>query len=177
MLKTETSQLPSEFAIDTDTQERTLGLQDKTQKNPASHCLNEHSTQISGLAIGTIISFADNTPIVLIENGSERILRSAVSVACQLDALHDVGVSVCIAFDGQDISRPIVLGKIVLGLPTTSTKVHQELTIDSPGGIVLKSGKSTLLLKPDGTVSIRGTNVASRASHTNRIRGGNVQIN
>ena len=43
--------------------------------------------------------------------------------------------------------------------------------------ITLKCGKASINLKADGTVAIRGTNVASRASNTNRIRGGNVQIN
>ena len=43
--------------------------------------------------------------------------------------------------------------------------------------LVLRCGKASVTLTSDGAVRIRGTDVLSRASATNRIRGGNVQIN
>lgn len=43
--------------------------------------------------------------------------------------------------------------------------------------LVLRCGKASIQLLSDGTVRVRGTNLLSRASVANRIRGAHVQIN
>ena len=50
-----------------------------------------------------------------------------------------------------------------------------ELHVDRE--IVIHCGASSLTLSPDGRVSIRGTHLLSRATASNRIKGGSVQIN
>jgi hypothetical protein len=69
----------------------------------------------------------------------------------------------------------VVLGKIRGGVefPAASSQV----AVVAENELSLRCGKASITMKGDGTVAIRGTNVISRASHTNRIRGGNVQIN
>ncbi len=131
------------------------------------------------MAIGRIEAFVNDVPLISIvdETASTEIRTLATGVACDLNLHQDVGACVCVTFDRGDPSRPFVLGKIIMGLPNAVANRSQPLEIDNPAGIVLRCGKATVVLKPDGTVAIRGTNVATRASHTNRIRGGNVQIN
>jgi hypothetical protein len=43
--------------------------------------------------------------------------------------------------------------------------------------IVLECGESSLILQRDGRVVLRGVEVVSRASRTNKIRGACVKIN
>ncbi len=131
----------------------------------------------TGLAIAEIIRFNGDLPILLIADDSEQRIVLASVVACHLNCQHDVGTAVCVAFINQDTNRPIVVGKITHGLRQRSASSSLTTVLDNPAGIEMRCGKACILLKPDGTVAIRGTNVASRATHTNRIRGGNVQIN
>lgn len=53
----------------------------------------------------------------------------------------------------------------------------KRLVISAEQEVVLRCGKASILLKKDGSVRIRGTEIVSRATATNRVRGGNVQIN
>jgi hypothetical protein len=98
--------------------------------------------------------------------------QDAVAIIGQPLCTDDIGCDVCIAFAENDCNKPIILGKM---LSSHSTK--SDLNFESDSQITLRCGKASISLKSDGTVAIRGTNVASRASQTNRIRGGNVQIN
>jgi hypothetical protein len=40
-----------------------------------------------------------------------------------------------------------------------------------------KAQKSTLLMKKDGKVVVKGANVTTRASEANKIKGASVQLN
>lgn len=125
----------------------------------------------SELLIGRIVGGVAQAPLVLFEfNGSHHCLEALVTAELQLP--RDLGREVCLSFLKNSLSQPIVLG--LLHRSEDSTR---ELKLSSSMGISLTCGKATILLRPDGTVAIRGVNIASRASHTNRIRGGNVQIN
>lgn len=104
--------------------------------------------------------------------GTGQVL-SPVASMCPLEP-KQLGQSFAIGFDGGDFSRPLVLGP-VHQMDQTGSSVPLILRSDSE--VRLECGKATVKLTSDGTVRIRGENVASRASHTNRIRGGNVQIN
>ena len=87
----------------------------------------------------------------------------------------DIGKSVAVMFDCGDCTRPIVIGELAAShIPHTSSNRIELVAKDE---IVLKCGKTCIKMSADGTVAIRGANVVTRASHTNRIRGGNVQIN
>jgi hypothetical protein len=91
--------------------------------------------------------------------------------------------------DPVDPARPIIVGVRQSPLtqhPAQDLKVQQPLVLEVDGErlvytaqkeIVLRCGKASIQLLSDGSVRIRGTNVLTRASATNRIRGGNVQIN
>lgn len=144
---------------------------------PAQQCpAPESDLRVDGLGVGRIVGFTDGVPRVLMEIGGQSCLATAVAVNGQLSEATDIGASVCLAFDRGDAFRPIVLGRITTRLvppelPDTGTHITDTREI------VLQCGKASISLKADGTVAIRGTNVASRATHTNRIRGGNVQIN
>jgi len=141
-----------------------------------------------GVTIGTLIGFSGaGHPLIDLVNAPSVAARSVVS----LDATA-IGRDVALLFEGGDPTRPLVLGVIQPPTPPVSTETDAEptdtppLEVEADGRrvvltgadeVVLRCGKASIQLLSDGTVRIRGTNVLSRASATNRIRGGNIQIN
>ena len=94
--------------------------------------------------------------------------------------ITDTDREVILLFEDGDASRPIVVGvrQSPSGRKAGAVSVGQErLEYTAKSEIVLRCGKASIQLLSDGSVRIRGSNVLSRASATNRIRGGNVQIN
>ncbi len=53
----------------------------------------------------------------------------------------------------------------------------QKIIFEAKDKIVLKCGKSSIILTKDGKVSIRGKNVLSRATGTHQIKGSAFQVN
>jgi hypothetical protein len=53
----------------------------------------------------------------------------------------------------------------------------REIKINAEEKIELRCGNSALMMSKDGKIVIRGTNVTSRASATQKIKGATVQIN
>jgi hypothetical protein len=54
---------------------------------------------------------------------------------------------------------------------------RKRLDLEASDEIRLTCGKSSLVLRRDGSVVIRGVTITSRATQTNKIRGGTVAIN
>lgn len=101
---------------------------------------------------------------------------------------EDLNREIVLLFEDGDPSRPIIIGICQLTAPQSNSERAKDLPVaievdgerlvyTAQREIVLRCGKASIQLLSDGSVRIRGTNVLSRASATNRIRGGNVQIN
>lgn len=92
--------------------------------------------------------------------------------------------------------RPVILGIVADRLWDSESPDQAEAQVDLPAGatrsvqvdkrrldleaseeIRLTCGKSSLLLRRDGTVIVKGVTITSRASQTNKIRGATVNIN
>lgn len=54
---------------------------------------------------------------------------------------------------------------------------RKRVELEASDEIRLTCGKSSLVLRRDGTVVLRGVTITSRAAQTNKIRGGTVSIN
>lgn len=90
------------------------------------------------------------------------------------------GRRVAVLFQEQNAGLAVVLGPVLAEMPIAtemSAENPDTLLFEAEKQITLKCGKSSIKLQPDGSVLIRGAYVLTRASGTNRIRGGNVQIN
>lgn len=128
----------------------------------------------AGLTLARLIGFADGRPLVMLPGKPEPTTASA---ACLLSA-NDAGRLVAVMFIDADTSLPLIIGAIAAeAASSVQSEPPARLEIQAKNEIVLKCGRATLRLLADGTAVLRGVNVITRAAATNRIRGGNVQIN
>ena len=103
-----------------------------------------------------------------------------------------VGASVLLVLENGDASLPIVVGVIraalrpEAALPEFKLDVGtnrdvlvdgHRLVFDAKQEILLRCGKSTILLQRDGKVLIRGAHLVSRSSGPNKIKGGSISLN
>ncbi|MGC4085939.1 MAG: hypothetical protein QM736_28380 [Vicinamibacterales bacterium] len=63
------------------------------------------------------------------------------------------------------------------GQPVEAHVDRRRVDLQATDEIRLTCGKSTLVMKRDGTVVVRGVRIVTRATETNRIMGGTVGIN
>lgn len=96
-------------------------------------------------------------------------------------------------FDGGDPARPVVVGLIqaasetplldaVLGAPLAPASADarldgQRVVLEAKDEIELRCGASSIVLRRNGRVTIRGVQLETRAKGLQRIKGGKVEIN
>jgi hypothetical protein len=91
-----------------------------------------------------------------------------------------LGKRVVLGFVEGDESRPVVLGLLdappsVDAAPPTGDPARLHLR--SRRELVIECGESSISLRNDGRIEIRGTHLISRSSGPNKIKGGVVLIN
>jgi len=129
---------------------------------------------IHGVIVCRVRGFADAMP-VLTSDTFEGLLV-ATGMLCELSD-GDIDAEVAVMFESGIPARPIVVGRLLRATDSQDHSIPNHLHLSARRELVLTCGKTTVKMLDDGTVAIRGENVATRATHTNRIRGGNVQIN
>jgi hypothetical protein len=93
----------------------------------------------------------------------------------------DVGREVVVGFELGQLDKPIVLG-FLGGAPSVFGRDEVEvqanrLSIEGEQQVVIRCGSASITLTESGKILIKGDYVSSRATGTNRVRGGSVQIN
>lgn len=97
---------------------------------------------------------------------------------------------VLLVFENGDPKAPIIIDFLAVlpqqpvfdvvtvgGRPSAVKVGGDTLVFDAKKEIILKCGRSSIELHTDGTVIVKGRRIVSRASETNKIKGGNVAIN
>jgi hypothetical protein len=116
------------------------------------------------------------TLAALAANVEDAAVRTALD--SQLDAI--------LLFEESDPARPIVMGFLRSGPLPASPARHPCIEADVDGRrvrvvakdeIVLECGKSSITMRRNGKVIVRGTHVETSSEGTNRIKGGQVKIN
>jgi hypothetical protein len=141
----------------------------------------------AGCVVGRVVEVTDRgEPIVAFPGSVPEGLRARTVLAPGERTAP--GTVVLLAFENGERSLPIILGaprdrideaptrtsvstgeELVLNLRTLVVEAHRE--------IVLRCGDGSLTIRADGTIVVRGTNLLSRSSGANRIKGGAVRIN
>ena len=134
------------------------------------------------LQMGELVAVSEDgvTALVLDSNRSDEPARTARTVV-DLHAAH-VGSQVALMFEAGDPLRPIVVG-VLRGSATERPRGlevevdGERLTVSAHQQLVLRCGKASVTLTKTGRVLIEGTNILSRSSGYNRIKGAAVDIN
>jgi hypothetical protein len=95
-----------------------------------------------------------------------------------------------LVFENGDVTRPIITGLIapIIVPPASNTDAGapdvleadidgRRVKLTAKDEIVLQCGHASVTLRRNGRVVIRGTYVETASDGTNRIKGGQVQIN
>ncbi|MFH1143584.1 MAG: DUF6484 domain-containing protein [Candidatus Eisenbacteria bacterium] len=110
----------------------------------------------------------------------------------EVPAAHPgIDAEVLLLFENGDPGLPILVGLVTDRIPTepetaeaSRTDPEQEVLLDgrrmvftAREEIRLRCGESTLLLRNDGKILIRGAELVSRASGRNKIKGASITLN
>lgn len=145
-------------------------------------------------SVGEIVSLSESgEPQVCFPEVSQEVItaRCAVRIAASELVLP---VKVVLLFENGDPTLPVITGFVSSSIfdpepnmdqelalsDLNSTHVHVDgkaITFDAREEILLRCGKSSILLKQNGKVVIKGTQVLSRSSGANKIKGSSVNIN
>ncbi len=130
---------------------------------------------IQGLVIGRIEGFnGEGVPCVNFSlNSSGRPLACRATVA--LDENH-AGRDVALMFENNDARKPIIIGL----MHEAGIRVEKDgavLDFSSDKEILIRCGESSIHMKSDGQIIIKGREILTRATCNHRIQGGAVHIN
>ncbi|MEO6094816.1 MAG: DUF6484 domain-containing protein [Fibrobacteria bacterium] len=93
--------------------------------------------------------------------------------------LADIGREALVFFEDGDQARPIVTGLIEKPQAPQASQagIADKIKLEAGQELVLKCGPASITLTKDGRVVIRGADVLTRSTGSNRIKGGAVHIN
>ena len=164
---------------------------DLRQRNVASVAAESADLRGVGVRLAKLTKLAPEGVWVELESGAAALARVCIDWDAQrLAEAVAQGSSAVLAFEDGDVEKPLLLGIVRSQLRAEPECVERaaELQIDAEADgrrvrltareeIVLQCGESSITLKHNGRVIIRGAYVETHASGTNRIKGGNVRIN
>ncbi len=127
----------------------------------------------------------DGRLLVRVERGPAHPARLLADLdAGQLGRKEMIGREVLLVHLEGDTTRPVVIGLLAplepaaqAAAPAEIMADGQRLHIEAKREIVLKCGQGSITIREDGKIVIKGTHLLSRATKTQRIKGGRVDIN
>lgn len=121
------------------------------------------------------------------------VARSVIDLPGPYISHGTINIPVMMVFEDGDLVLPIIVGiirdtvfpvapsgEVILEPVKRQRDVvidGKKMVFDAKEEIVLRCGKSSVTLKKDGKIVVKGTQITSRASAVNKIKGASVQIN
>jgi hypothetical protein len=115
--------------------------------------------------------------------------RSAIGVDVRITGAIAENAPVLLAFENGDPKLPIIVGFVrnTLGgrpemqvnpeCPPVLSFSGRAVTFEAVDQIVLRCGKSSVTLRSDGKVIVKGSEIFNRSSGAHKIKSGTVKIN
>jgi hypothetical protein len=133
----------------------------------------------SSVLTAQISAIRDGVPYIALSGEGEPIKARTIVKLEQVDPTRLVGASVLVALDSAPDGVPIIIGlvseTIFEGEPSTGES--DVSIIEAKNELRLRCGKSTLVLRRDGTVLVKGRKITSRAAEANKIKGATINLN
>jgi hypothetical protein len=138
--------------------------------------------------IGRLAASTDGRARIAREDGGSVPARHVAGLdPAQLTAPVNVGREVLLLYEAGDPGRPVILawmaepGVALTVTPAETARVvrvdGKHVVIEAAEEILLQCGRGSILIREDGAIVIKGTNLLSRSSGINKIKGGAVRIN
>jgi hypothetical protein len=157
----------------------------------------DSSVKIAGARVGRLVGIdSQNFPVVDFDGNpfGPVVARLAITSVASLIELAMQQVPVVLVFENADAARPIIVGVLQSNCPIKSEASirrtivlegasydvvvnGRRLRIEGREEITIRCGKGSITIREDGKIFIRGTNIISRATQVNKIKGGAVRIN
>ena len=138
----------------------------------------------------------DGAAMVVLTGETRRREASSVLRFPTSDAAAEALIGRTVVVFVDESGRPVILGVVSdavwetrqpaaveaqaalpAGEPVTVHAGHRRLHFEASDEIRLTCGKSSLVLRRDGTIVVRGVNIVSRALQSHKIRGATVSVN
>lgn len=153
------------------------------QKKNTSNVQTEN--KVDGVVIGLFLSINENDEPMVAFPGNP--IEAAVPAGSTIQfTVDDIGKEVALLFEGGDLHKPLIIGKIQHASKDHSKCQFKQMAAEIDGEtivlsakneIVLKCGKSSITLTKAGKILIKGEYLSSRSTGVNRIKGGSIQLN
>jgi hypothetical protein len=152
---------------------------------------------LDGARIGSLVGMGENgAPLVNFEDnpaGGPIAARIGLLADYSLEELITQYSSVVLVFENGDNEKPIIVGALrersfsgpalvkTEASGTSDSKsalpIRRHLAIEAQDTLTLRCGKASITMRGDGKIVLYGTNIVSRATRVNKIKGGAVRIN
>lgn len=134
--------------------------------------------RVDGVVLARLAGFAaDGRPIVELPQRPGQAQHALALVALGPES---IGKTCAVAFQGGDLSKPVVLGLLITGEQPRPSEVlidRERVVLEAAEEIELRCGEAAIVLHADGRIQLRGTYITSHATATQRIVGGSVHVN
>ncbi len=148
---------------------------------------SEDQRQPTSMFEAELIDISDTDEVSVEIDGVEYSAQVLSHVAEELGRLKaDLPVRVLVSFPEQS-SQPVIVGVIQSTIAIDARDVRradrgakvdgERLQLTAQKEIELRCGSSSIVLKRDGRILIKGSRLVSRASGVNKVKGASVQIN
>jgi len=140
----------------------------------------------SGVARGIVSGLAGNDITVVIEprDGARELTCDLLDAALRPGDPLLVGDQVLVWTSEAPNARGVVIGRVVTPAvestthgPAASAPRPRTIVLESGEALTLRVGDGSIEIRADGRILIKGTDLVSRATRMNRIKGGAVSIN
>ena len=142
------------------------------------------SNDVEGVCVGKIVGIAENGRAIVDYPGNQSGPIEANTAADTSNVPQDKvnGLPVILVVDREGENLPVIIGVVrdtffTATQPEESQEPDKTLSLEAKDEIVMRCGKSSLTMRNDGKIVVSGTQLTSRATCTNRIKGGSVAIN
>ncbi len=148
----------------------------KKPKTTSTH--DVESLEAEGNVLGTIKNVDSDGAILVQVDGNASPTRALLSRTFVRSA-HELGTSsqtdlvgsqVVLSFVGD---TPLILDLV----ETTLSQATRQLTLEAEQLLTLRCGKSSLVLRSDGKITIRGDRMVSKVEGSHILKGGQIKLN
>lgn len=147
----------------------------------------------SNICVGQVIAISKSDQLIVDFYGNENggiVAKCLDGLITQYDCRNSLPISVLLVFEENNALLPIVVGKISDSLPklkhidevgaiTQSISIDgsEDVLVEANKELVLRCGKSSITLKRNGKIMVKGVEIVSRSSGNNKLKGATININ